>query len=209
MVCCSPWGHKESDMTEQLNKNNRTMKLKGALRSSVLVYQQGNRSSEKSGALRSTSTGMRMQPLKFQFGGCDPASPGVALSTPAQQELIPKGVRMGVLWQVPTQQVFTGASPRPCSMPGRCQHWSQAAQRQEVCRRRQARIYNRNCCFLRMLCSQRPSLQSHDRPTHPAQSPITAGSASASRPATSLLRIRKPPPRLDLGLGCHILTQKS
>ena len=21
LVCCSPWGHKESDMTEQLNKN--------------------------------------------------------------------------------------------------------------------------------------------------------------------------------------------
>ena len=22
LVCCSPWGRKESDMTEQLNKNN-------------------------------------------------------------------------------------------------------------------------------------------------------------------------------------------
>ena len=22
LVCCSPWGHKESDMTEQLNNNN-------------------------------------------------------------------------------------------------------------------------------------------------------------------------------------------
>ena len=22
-LCCSPWGHKESDMTEQLNNNNR------------------------------------------------------------------------------------------------------------------------------------------------------------------------------------------
>ena len=22
LVCCSPWGHKELDMTEQLNKNN-------------------------------------------------------------------------------------------------------------------------------------------------------------------------------------------
>ena len=22
MVCCCPWGHKESDMTEQLNNNN-------------------------------------------------------------------------------------------------------------------------------------------------------------------------------------------
>ena len=23
LACCSPWGHKELDMTEQLNKNNR------------------------------------------------------------------------------------------------------------------------------------------------------------------------------------------
>ena len=23
LVCCSPWGHKESDMTEQLNNNQR------------------------------------------------------------------------------------------------------------------------------------------------------------------------------------------
>ena len=23
LVCCSPWGNKESDMTEQLNNNNR------------------------------------------------------------------------------------------------------------------------------------------------------------------------------------------
>ena len=22
LACCSPWGHKESDMTEQLNNNN-------------------------------------------------------------------------------------------------------------------------------------------------------------------------------------------
>ena len=22
LVCCSPWGHKESDMTERLNSNN-------------------------------------------------------------------------------------------------------------------------------------------------------------------------------------------
>ena len=23
LVCCGPWGHKESDMTERLNKNNQ------------------------------------------------------------------------------------------------------------------------------------------------------------------------------------------
>ena len=25
LACCSPWGHKESDMTEQLNNNNETV----------------------------------------------------------------------------------------------------------------------------------------------------------------------------------------
>ena len=24
LACCSPWGHKESDRTEQLNNNNNT-----------------------------------------------------------------------------------------------------------------------------------------------------------------------------------------
>ena len=27
LVCCSPWGHKESDMTKQLNNNNMCMLL--------------------------------------------------------------------------------------------------------------------------------------------------------------------------------------
>ena len=26
LVCCSPWGHKESDMTEQFNNKNRIKK---------------------------------------------------------------------------------------------------------------------------------------------------------------------------------------
>ena len=26
LACCSPWGHKESAMTEQLNNNNNTVK---------------------------------------------------------------------------------------------------------------------------------------------------------------------------------------
>ena len=26
LVCCSSWGHKESDTTEQLNSNNRALK---------------------------------------------------------------------------------------------------------------------------------------------------------------------------------------
>ena len=25
LVCCSPWGHKESDMTEQLNNNKKLL----------------------------------------------------------------------------------------------------------------------------------------------------------------------------------------
>ena len=27
LVCCSPWGHKESDTTEQLNNNNKRKML--------------------------------------------------------------------------------------------------------------------------------------------------------------------------------------
>ena len=29
LVCCSPWGNKESDMTDQLNNNNRELPFKG------------------------------------------------------------------------------------------------------------------------------------------------------------------------------------
>ena len=28
LACCSPWGHKESDMTEQLNNNNNYFLIK-------------------------------------------------------------------------------------------------------------------------------------------------------------------------------------
>ena len=27
LACCSPWGHKELDMTEQLNNNNNLLKV--------------------------------------------------------------------------------------------------------------------------------------------------------------------------------------
>ena len=27
LVCCSPWGHKESDMTQQLNNNKKYLAL--------------------------------------------------------------------------------------------------------------------------------------------------------------------------------------
>ena len=30
-MCCSPWGHKESDTTEQLNKNNTQLMNQGAI----------------------------------------------------------------------------------------------------------------------------------------------------------------------------------
>ena len=30
LVCCSPWGHKELDMTGQLNKNNEKVDLKSS-----------------------------------------------------------------------------------------------------------------------------------------------------------------------------------
>ena len=31
LACCSPWGLKESDMTEQLNTNNSSSKMRGIL----------------------------------------------------------------------------------------------------------------------------------------------------------------------------------
>ena len=37
LACCSPWGHKESDMTEQLNENNSN-KLKGIESLKVEIY---------------------------------------------------------------------------------------------------------------------------------------------------------------------------
>ena len=30
LVCCNPWGHKESDMTQQLNNNNINYLVNGA-----------------------------------------------------------------------------------------------------------------------------------------------------------------------------------
>ena len=35
LACCSPWGHKESDTTKQLNNNNRE---RGFSPSSILIY---------------------------------------------------------------------------------------------------------------------------------------------------------------------------
>ena len=29
LVCCSPWGHKESDMTKRLNNNNKVVRYVG------------------------------------------------------------------------------------------------------------------------------------------------------------------------------------
>lgn len=76
----------------------------------------------------------------------------------------------------------TEACPRLCR--GSCQHGGHAVQNQEVCWRRGAKIYNRNCCFLSTLCSWRPPLLRPQSPIHPqptpTRSPITAGSASAS-----------------------------
>ena len=36
LVCCSPWGHKESDMTEQLNNNSIADCVRGGPRLTVL-----------------------------------------------------------------------------------------------------------------------------------------------------------------------------
>ena len=40
LVCCSPWGYKELDMTERLN--NKFINLKGAFKYLILFYLQNN-----------------------------------------------------------------------------------------------------------------------------------------------------------------------
>lgn len=64
----------------------------------------------------------------------------------------------------------------PPATPTSCSSWEGAStegrctvQNQEVCHRRGARVYNRNCCFLRTQCSQRPALPSSLclEPIHP------------------------------------------
>ena len=37
LVCCSPWGHKGSDMTERLNNNKFQAKMQGAFSLSILT----------------------------------------------------------------------------------------------------------------------------------------------------------------------------
>ena len=37
LVCCSPWGHKGSDMTERLNNNKFQAKMRGAFSLSILT----------------------------------------------------------------------------------------------------------------------------------------------------------------------------
>ena len=38
LVCCSPWGHKESDMTEQLNNNKNSFVISYPNRSVNLLH---------------------------------------------------------------------------------------------------------------------------------------------------------------------------
>ena len=53
LACCSPWGRKESDMTERLNKNNQLLMEQNedlqALdhREPVLFHRQGSRFQSK------------------------------------------------------------------------------------------------------------------------------------------------------------------
>lgn len=156
------------------------------------------------------STGMRTQRLKFQFGGYDPGPPGVALSTPARQEQIPKGVRVGVLCQVPTQQIFTGASPHSCFMPGRCQHRGQAAQSGSLSEAtsqdlQQELLFPENAVFPE-------AFPPEPRPPHPPCT-VTHYCRFSLRLQTCNLAAEEPhplpPPRLDLGLAVTSSPKKS
>lgn len=109
----------------------------------------------------------------------------------------------------------TEASPLLCR--GSCRHGGHAVQSQEVCWRRGAKIYNRHCCFLSTLCSWRPPLLRPQSPIHPpAHSHTVTHYCRFSLcfcVASSSLSPEDPPHiptgRLDLGLGCHILTPKT
>ena len=41
LVCCSPWGHKESDTTEQLNNNNTQLMDQGTIGMKALKPDTG------------------------------------------------------------------------------------------------------------------------------------------------------------------------
>ena len=38
LVCCSPWGHKESDMTQQLNNNNQRGQFQMSFMNTVFIF---------------------------------------------------------------------------------------------------------------------------------------------------------------------------
>ena len=40
LVCCSPWGHKESDKTERLNKNNYSQKKNISIKLTGVVSEE-------------------------------------------------------------------------------------------------------------------------------------------------------------------------
>lgn len=104
-----------------------------------------------------------------------------------------QGGQGGVLWQVPTQQIFTGAGPLllyarkvPAPGPGSSESGSLSeALSQDL---QQELLFPENAVFLQALPSRAATA-----PTHSAQSPITAGSASASKPASSLLEALQTP----------------
>ena len=62
LVCCSPWGCKESDMTELLNKNNTLFKVPPPLLPLCLLPSSA------------TQLGKRCQGGVFYFPGADPGS---------------------------------------------------------------------------------------------------------------------------------------
>ena len=40
LECCSPWGHKESDRSEQLNSNNSIIKMKNGIFPAISINKQ-------------------------------------------------------------------------------------------------------------------------------------------------------------------------
>ena len=82
LVCCSPWGRKESDTTERLNNFMYLIKVKGGHRSGALIQQDPSpRVPRRKGNYTGRSEdGARMCSVLCRPGG--EASPEAYLSAP-------------------------------------------------------------------------------------------------------------------------------
>lgn len=150
---------------------------------------------------------MRMQPLKFRFGGCDPGSPGSPEVARHSRNRFPKGVSVGSCGRCPSSRSSRGQSSlllyaRKVPAPGPALRVRKSVGGNEPGPTTGTAVSKENAVFPEPLPQSRnrpPTLRSH--PSLQVQ-PLPPNLQLA-------LRLCKPRPRLDLGLGSHILTRKS